>query len=36
MAQRGRNLIVLDQDYVVDAVELSTSAFTARPQSGQV
>jgi hypothetical protein len=34
MAQRGRNLMALDQDYVVDAAELPTSAFSTRPLSG--
>jgi hypothetical protein len=30
MARRGRNLVALDRDYVVDAAELLTSAFVAR------
>jgi hypothetical protein len=34
MSLRGRNLMALDQDYVVDATELPTSAFATRPLSG--
>jgi hypothetical protein len=34
MPQRGRNLMALDQDFVVDAAELPTSTFAARPLSG--
>jgi hypothetical protein len=34
MARRGKNLIVLDQDYVVDAAELLTSTYATRPLSG--
>jgi hypothetical protein len=34
MARRGRNLMALDQDYVVDVAEFPTSAFTIRPLSG--
>jgi hypothetical protein len=30
MARRGKNLMALDQDYVVDATEHSTSAFATR------
>lgn len=30
MARRGRNLMMLDQDYVVDAVELPTSVSATR------
>jgi hypothetical protein len=33
MARRGRNLMVLDQVYVVDAAELPTSEFATRPLS---
>jgi hypothetical protein len=33
MAQRGRNMMVLDQNYVVDATELPTSTFATRPLS---
>jgi hypothetical protein len=34
MAQRGRNLMVSHQLYVVDNAELSTSAFATRVLSG--
>jgi hypothetical protein len=34
MARRGRNLMVLDQDYVVDAAVLPTSTFATRQLSG--
>jgi hypothetical protein len=34
MAQNGGNLMALGQDYVVDAAELPTSAFTTRSLSG--
>jgi hypothetical protein len=34
MAQRGRNLMALYQDYVMDAAELPISAFATSPLSG--
>jgi hypothetical protein len=33
MARRGRNLMALDQESVVDAAALPTSAFATRPLS---
>jgi hypothetical protein len=34
MARTDINLMALDQDYVVDAAELPTSAYAIRPLSG--